>query len=192
MKNRLLITIGLITILIILMGVVLWPEYGMVCNNAVVEHLQKYSNVFDESIVYDTYGIEDIGLPFGVHSVNLQECVNLVLEKRIELQSNFTLTVSNQSSDIDPVDILVKIDGKTVVDNEFLVKQQHNYQYFYFILEPGVHILYAESIKGKYQLQEEFTIKKELWASLDFQYYEGDETLPKLRLIISETELGFM
>jgi len=102
--------------------------------------------------------------------------------------STFTLTVSNQSFDIDPVDILVKIDGKTVIDDEFLVKQQHNYQDFEFDLNPGIHTLYAESIKGKYQLKEKFTIRNELWAWLDFQYYEGDETLPELRLIISETK----
>ena len=105
---------------------------------------------------------------------------------------NFTLTVSNQSFDIDPVDILVKIDGITVIDDEFLVKQQHNYHHFDFILKPGTHTIYAESIKGKSQLNEEFTIEKELWASLNFQYYEGDETLPKLRLKISETKLGFL
>ena len=106
--------------------------------------------------------------------------------------SNFSLTVSNQSFDIDPVDILVKIDEITVIDDEFLVKQQHNYHHFEFLLKPGTHTIYAESIKGNYQLNEEFTIEKELWASLDFQYYEGDETLPKLRLKISETKLGFL
>lgn len=107
------------------------------------------------------------------------------------LENNFTLTVSNQSFDIDPVDILVKIDGKTVIDDEFLVKQQHNYHHFEFALEPGLHTLYAESTKGKYQLNEEFIIENKLWASIDFVYYEGDKILPQLRLVISETELGF-
>ena len=106
--------------------------------------------------------------------------------------TNFSLTVSNQSFDIDPVDIMVKIDGKTVIDDEFLVIQQHNYQHYDFILEPGVHTLYAESIKGEYQLKEKFTIRNELWASIDFQYSKGDETLPQLRLKISETQLGFL
>jgi hypothetical protein len=90
------------------------------------------------------------------------------------------------------VDILVKIDGITVIDDEFLVKQQHNYHHFEFLLKPGIHTIYAESNRGKHQLNEEIIIEKELWASLDFQYYEGDETLPELHLIISETELGFL
>jgi len=108
------------------------------------------------------------------------------------LENNFTLTVSNQSFDIDPIDILVKIDGKIVIDGKFLVKFQHNYQTFEFDLKSGTHTIYAESIKGNYQLKEEFTIERELWASLDFQYSKGDETLPKLRLTISEIELGFL
>jgi len=126
---------------------------------------------------------------------NIWDCLQFMSDRESNasrLPGNFTLTVSNQSFDIDPVDILVKIDGITVIDDEFLVKQQHNYQYFEFLLKPGTHTIYAESIKGKSQLNKEFTIEKELWASLDFQYYEGDETLPELRLIISETELGFL
>ena len=109
-----------------------------------------------------------------------------------KIPGNFSLTVSNQSFDIDPVDILVKIDGITVIDDEFLVKQQHNYHHFEFLLKPGTHTIYAESNRGNHQLNEEIIIEKELWASLDFQYHEGDETLPELRLIISETELGFL
>jgi hypothetical protein len=109
-----------------------------------------------------------------------------------KILGNFSLTVSNQSFDIDPVDILVKIDEITIIDDEFLVKQQHNYHHFEFLLKPGTHTIYAETIKGKYQLNKEFTIETELWASLDFQYYEGDETLQELRLKISETELGFL
>ncbi len=109
-----------------------------------------------------------------------------------KISGNFSLTVSNQSFDIDPVDILVKIDEITIIDDEFLVKQQHNYHHFEFLLKPGTHTIYAETIKGKYQLNKEFTIETELWALLDFQYYEGDETLPELRLKISETEIGFL
>jgi hypothetical protein len=126
---------------------------------------------------------------------NIWDCLQFLSDQESNssrIPGNFSLTVSNQSFDIDPVDILVKIDGITAIDDEFLVKQQHNYHHFEFLLKPGTHMIYAESIKGKYKLDKEFTIEKELWASLDFQYYEGDEILPKLRLIISETEIGFL
>ena len=86
MKIRLCIIIGLIVIIMISIGIVLWSEYGMVCNNAVVAHLQKHSNLFWDEVTYDTYGIEDIGYPFGVHSWNVQECVNFTFEKRASLE----------------------------------------------------------------------------------------------------------
>ena len=61
----------------------MWEEYGMICNNAVTGHLQKYSNLFDENTTHKTYAIHDIGYPPGVHSWNVKECVDFVLEKRI-------------------------------------------------------------------------------------------------------------
>jgi len=127
-----------------------------------------------------------------MHSI--WDCLQFLSNQDPNFQSpgNFTLTVSNQSFDLDPVDILVKIDGITVIDDEFLVKGQHNYHHFEFLLKPGTHTIYAESIKGKSQLSKEFVIEKELWASLNFWYYEGDETPPEFHLIISEDELGFL
>jgi len=82
LKTRLLIIIGISSIIAISIFVVAWPEYGMVCNNAVVVHLQKYSNLFDENTTKETYGILEIGYPFGVHPGNVKECVDSVLEKR--------------------------------------------------------------------------------------------------------------
>lgn len=83
MKSRLLIIIivGMIVIITISIGAVMWPEYGMVCNNAVVEHLQKYSNLFDDGTTHETYGIIEIGFPFGVHPENVKECMDSVLKK---------------------------------------------------------------------------------------------------------------
>jgi hypothetical protein len=85
MKTKLLIIIGISSLFVISTSVVLWPEYGMVCNNAVTTHLQKYSNLFDENTTKETYGIEEIGLPFGVHPGNMKECVDSVLEKRASI-----------------------------------------------------------------------------------------------------------
>lgn len=54
----------------------------MICNSAVGTHLQKYSNLFDENTTKETYGILEIGLPFGVHPGNVKECVDYVFEQR--------------------------------------------------------------------------------------------------------------
>ncbi len=82
MKTRVFIIIVLIAILAISIGTVMWPEYGMVCNNTTIKHLQKYSNLFDENTIHETYGILEIGYPFGVHGGNVKECVDFILEKR--------------------------------------------------------------------------------------------------------------
>jgi hypothetical protein len=42
--------------------------------------------VFDESITYDTYGIKEIGSPFGVYEWNVKECVDFTLEKRVSVE----------------------------------------------------------------------------------------------------------
>ena len=79
MKTRFLPIIAASSLLIIPMGYFLWVEYGMICNNAVTGYFQKYSNLFDEGTTHETYVINDIGLPFGVHPGNLQECVDYAL-----------------------------------------------------------------------------------------------------------------
>jgi len=80
MKTRLLI-IFTITIIAASVGAVMWTEYGVVCSRSVLDHLQKYSNLFDDG--FDgTFVIHDVGFPFGVHELNIQECVNHTLEKR--------------------------------------------------------------------------------------------------------------
>jgi len=202
MKTRLLIIIGIVAILAGSLGVL------VISQQTEIECLRLYKDIRElagtpemslaereaidmhKSLVFEYVekscpDFLDLGLIYNHYNQDTAESIP-------QLVNNFILTVSNQSFDIDPVDIVVMIDNKTVIDKEFLVKFQHNYQTFEFDLTPGTHTLYAESLEGKYTLKEEFTIVKELWASLDFEYYEDDETLPKLRLIISETELGFL
>ncbi len=104
----------------------------------------------------------------------------------------FVLTISNQSFDVDPVDIHVKLDNKTVVNKEFFVKGQHNYQTFEFTLDSGLHTISAKTTKGNYALEEKFVLEKQLWASLDFQYDDMHDEPPLLRLKISETMLVFL
>ena len=87
MNTKILIIIAVSSILMIPIGYFMWIKYGMVCNNAVTQHLQKYSNLFDENITRETYGINEIGLPFGVHPGNLQECVDYTLEQRTVTES---------------------------------------------------------------------------------------------------------
>ena len=70
MKTRLLIIIVIATIASSAGVSITWMEYGSACNKPVTDHLQRYSNLFDEN--FDgTFAIEDIGFPFGVHEMNI-------------------------------------------------------------------------------------------------------------------------
>jgi hypothetical protein len=95
---------------------------------------------------------------------------------------NFILFVSSQSFAIDPVDIKIHIDGKSAVNQDFYVGEQHNWQEFRFSLPKGNHSIHAESVKGEAELEEEFEIKDKHWAAVDYRYY------PENRLVsISKT-----
>lgn len=65
----------------------MWIEYGTICNENVVEHLRKYSNLFDENTTKETFGTLDVGYPFGVHGGNVKECVDYVLEQENSIEN---------------------------------------------------------------------------------------------------------
>ena len=100
MQSKFLIMIAASSILLIPFGYFLWTEYVMMCNNAVTEHLRKYSNLFDENTIHETFGINDIGFPFGVHSWNIQECVDHTLKKRISKSES----ISQELATMKPTD----------------------------------------------------------------------------------------
>lgn len=62
------------------------------------------------------------------------------------------LLVSNQSFEVDPVDIEIRIDGKIVASGEFSVggdqPPQHNWQQYELSLVDGSHTLVVSSDKG--------------------------------------------
>jgi len=107
MKTRLLIIIAIAIIASSAGVAIIWTEYGSVCNKPVTDHLQKYSNLFDED--FDgTFSMEWISLPFGVNESNIQECVNHVLEKR-KTDKNLETMLSSKSTSMDDVGKLLTL-----------------------------------------------------------------------------------
>ena len=89
-------------------------------------------------------------------------------------EGNFVLYVSNQSFEIDPVDIRVTIDGKLAVDEDFEVEDQHNWVEYTFRLREGRHVLHAESRAGAAELTRSFELTRKTWAVLNYWYYPGE------------------
>jgi len=71
MNSSILIIIIIAIITFSAGAIVVWTEYGSVCNKSVTDHLQKYSNLFDDNFV-GILAIEGISLPFGVNESSIQ------------------------------------------------------------------------------------------------------------------------
>lgn len=95
--------------------------------------------------------------------------------------------VSNQSQDIDPVDIRVLIDGNELLAQDFEFRDGHHYVRFECELRRGKHVLEAKSSQLKQAFAEEFRFRPDLIAQLDFAYFpkspeSGYSTEPGFRL----------
>lgn len=91
----------------------------------------------------------------------------------------FHLVVSNQSFDIDPVDIEVYVDGVHVITGEFEVGSQHSWFYFDFLATSGARKVRAVSKKGAAELEVVVDLQRERWGVLNYWYYpDGSKTNP--------------
>jgi len=100
------------------------------------------------------------------------------------------LYVSNQSFDIDPVDIAVSIDDVQLICQDFYVEGQHNWVLFELGLDPGHHQITATGSHGTTSLREEFDLEAERWAVLDF-WHHPDEGPEEFSFSIHDGPIGF-
>lgn len=93
-------------------------------------------------------------------------------------EGNLVLYVSNQSFDVDPIEITIEIDGVQLIDQAFEVESQHNWQEFVVQLSPGSHTLKARSPATGAVLVEDFVLEDRHWAVVDFWYHDGSSGSP--------------
>ena len=80
--------------------------------------------------------------------------------------------VSNQSFAVSPVDIKTLIDDKIIVDEDFLVGDQHNVEIFWVQLSEGNHKISISSKKGQSTLEKDFNVtSKQRWIDVSYWYY---------------------
>lgn len=104
---------------------------------------------------------------------------------------NFHLYVSNQSFDIDPVEIQVYIDGQEVVNGTFRVESQHTWILFDLDLEPGEHTLRAVGHDGEAELIETFNISDEHWGLVEFWANPTEAPEPMFTFYVQDEPIGF-
>jgi hypothetical protein len=85
----------------------------------------------------------------------------------------FHLWVSNQSFDVDPVDIQVYVDDNQVVCDSFRVESQHTWILFELELDRGEHSLRAVGLDGQVEFVETFGVSDEHWGLVMFWTEEG-------------------
>lgn len=110
-------------------------------------------------------------------------------------EGNFVLYVSNQSFDIESVDIVVEIDGVRVVDDVFAVESQHNWKQYVIDLAPGTHTLTARSAEGDATFEQSFEVTGDHWAVIDYWYVTEERGTPTPRQFvfhIQDEPIGFL
>jgi len=103
------------------------------------------------------------------------------------------LWVSNQSFTDDPIDITIAVEDVVVVEQSFEVLGQHNWIAFDIAgLEPGRHVIHAESATGA-TLSEEFTVLADepRWLLIDYWYYPEDAAGRHFTFAESDEPIGF-
>ena len=81
---------------------------------------------------------------------------------------NFIVFVSNQSSEVDPVDIQLYIDGRLAVDQDFAHRGGHNWIEFEYQLEGDTHTLRCVSRKGQAETSRVMVLSASPWAVVDY------------------------
>jgi len=104
---------------------------------------------------------------------------------------NFHLYVSNQSFDIDPVDIQVYIDGDEVVNGIFSVESQHTWILFDLDLDVGEHTVRAVGHNGQAELTGTFLVTEEHWGLVEFWANPTEAPEQKLTFYTQDEPIGF-
>lgn len=106
----------------------------------------------------------------------------------IKIDGNVMLYVSNQSSQVDTIDIKILIDGKEIINDTFVSGNFHNYKEYSLKLSPIVlHEIevYSEKVHAKMVTQIRFCFVN--WVLLDLWNEE-----PDLESVSSDGELDFL
>ena len=111
--------------------------------------------------------------------------------KELETQAKLIVRVSNQSFYMDKVNLSIYIDGKLLVNDTYLVEDQHNYLYYYTVIEDGVHTIsvkYDDKVIGEKAV--EILGDKPTWISLN--YWKQKNTKGHVEFQISDKRIPIM
>lgn len=113
-----------------------------------------------------------------------------------DYKSSLVLYVSNQCFEIDPVDIIVNINNKQFIGEDFFVQNQHGWKKFIVKLPKGKHEILIQSKNHDTMLIDEIEIRgNNLWALINFVCPSEQNTgflQKKFIFYTSETQIYLM
>ncbi|WP_105615796.1 hypothetical protein [Vallitalea okinawensis] len=102
-----------------------------------------------------------------------------------ESQAKLILMISNQSFYMDSVNLSIYVDEELLVEDTYLVEDQHNYRYYYIVIEEGDHeisVQYNGEIIGKETI--EIIDNKPTFVALS--YWEEKDTEATVHFYVSD------
>jgi hypothetical protein len=89
----------------------------------------------------------------------------------VPVAPTLTLYVSNQSFELDPVDIRIDLDDQLAISGEFLVEGQHTWVKFDFDVAPGSHTIHVTTTAANAELTMPFPMDDRKYGVVSFWYY---------------------
>lgn len=92
-----------------------------------------------------------------------------------EFDGNLVFQISNQSPNVDPVDFLVSLDGKRIIEKEMPFAHAHLQETIAVQVPSGKHVILVESKNGRATIRRTITVKDRLYVSISYWYYTEKE-----------------
>jgi hypothetical protein len=92
-----------------------------------------------------------------------------------EFDGNLVFQISNQSPNVDPVDFLVSLDGKHIIEKELPFADAHHVEMIAVQVPLGKHVILVESKNGGAKLRHAITVKNRLYVNISYWYYTEKE-----------------
>jgi hypothetical protein len=88
-----------------------------------------------------------------------------------EFDGNLVFQISNQSQEIDPVDFLILLDGKRIIEKEMKFGDPHMMETIPVQVASGRHAILVKSINGRARQRYRITVKDRLYVGITYWYY---------------------
>lgn len=101
----------------------------------------------------------------------------------------FRISVTNGSHDIPEVRLVIELDGEAIIDDAFLVKNDHDWADYDLQLDPGPHDITVTAPEHGVDMTESFTLDGQRWSLVQFNAGGDGGPDPRLSWQFSEEQI---